>query len=247
MAVVAANTLSPTSLSLGGVGGAGTGSSVNATGVSLKETYNNFLKMLTTQLKNQDPLNPMDSKDFTSQLIQMSAAEQSISQTSKIEDMLKLMQASTVNTALNYIGLDVDYVGNKVAFNGVTPISTSYELPETAAKTQISVLNSDGTVIYSQVGEVTAGSHKFSWDGKDSSGNTQKPGVYTVEIGSQTADDKALTNKITVPGTVSGVETADGQVYLSINGQKVPIDAVKSAFALSTYYPPAGTGSTPTT
>jgi flagellar basal-body rod modification protein FlgD len=242
--VVQPQGLSASGLSIGGIAG-NLNSNTAAASQSLNQTYDNFLKMLTTQLKNQDPLNPMDSKDFTSQLIQMSAAEQSIAQTSRIEDMLKLMQASTVNTALNYIGLSVDYEGNSFAFDGMVPADITYELPENAAQTQISVLNSEGKVVYSATGETTAGQHKFSWGGTDKDGNKQKAGTYTVEIGSQTSENKALQNKISVPGTVSGVETADGQVYLVINGEKVTIDAVKSAYAMTYYYPPTtGNGDT---
>jgi flagellar basal-body rod modification protein FlgD len=231
------------SLSIGGLAGTISSNTANAS-KSLGETYDNFLLMLTTQLKNQDPLNPMDSKEFTSQLIQMSTAEQSIAQTSRIEDMLKLMQASTINTALNYIGLSVDYSGENFSYNGTVPVETSYTLPKNSAQTVISVLNSQGNVVYTATGDTDAGAHKFTWDGKDRDGNPQKAGVYTIRVGAQDAESNIIDVKTIVPGTVEGVETADGQVYLMIGGKPVTIDEVKSAYAMSYYQPPANNNTT---
>lgn len=228
------------SLAIGGIAGNVSSSTANAS-QSLNQTYDNFLKMLVTQLKNQDPLNPMDSKDFTSQLIQMSTAEQAIAQTKRSEEILKMMQASTVNTALNYIGLSVDYAGNNVSYDGKVPIDFSYELPEAAKDVQINVLNAEGNVVYTAKGEMGIGSHKYNWDGKDRDGNPAKPGMYRIEVGATNADNKALDTKVVVPGTVAGVETADGQVYLVINGEAVSIDTVRSAYGISTYYPPTTT------
>lgn len=230
-------------LALGGLAGQVNSNTANAS-KTLGETYDNFLLMLTTQLRNQDPLNPMDSKEFTSQLIQMSSAEQSIAQTSKIEEMLKMMQASTINTALNYIGLSVDYQGNNFTFDGKTAPTLGYEVPEGAVDTQVSILNSSGNVVYTAKGDSKVGQHGFVWDGKDRDGNPVKPGAYRMEVGAVDANDNALTVKTTVPGTVDGVETANGQVYLVINGEVVTIDAVKSAYAMTYYYPNSGTGGT---
>lgn len=229
------------SLALGGIAGNVTSNTDNAS-QSLNQTYDNFLKMLTTQLKNQDPLNPMDSKEFTSQLIQMSTAEQAIAQTKRSEEILKMMQASTVNTALNYIGLSVDYTGNKISYDGKVPVDFSYELPEAAKQVQINILNSEGNVVYTTSGEMGKGVHTYNWDGKDKDGNPQKAGMYRIEVGAQNADNKALETKVTVPGTVAGVETADGQVYLVINGEAVSIDSVRSAYGITTYYPPSDSG-----
>lgn len=229
------------SLSLGGLAGNLTSNTVNAS-KSLGETYDNFLLMLTTQLKNQDPLNPMDSKEFTSQLIQMSTAEQSIAQTSRIEDMLKLQQASTINTALNYIGLSVDYAGDQFSYNGQLPAEMSYVMPSDAKQAIVTVLNEEGNVVYSEPGELTAGVHKFIWDGKDKDGNPQNAGVYTIQVGATDAENNVIDTETIVPGTVQGVETADGQVYLVISGKAVTIDDVKSAYAMSYYQPPADDG-----
>lgn len=213
------------SLSLGGIAGAD-GSSEQARN-SLQTTYSQFLTLLTTQLKNQDPLNPMESNEFTNQLIQMANVEQSISQTDKMNELLVINQAATVNGALRFIGMEVDYVGGDMEYEG-NPVNIKYSLSEDSTKTRVSVLNADDQVVYSVDGNKTTGGHNFIWDGKDNDGNVVAPGKYRVEVGAQDKDGKAVETFTIVPSKVKGVETVQGQVFLIIGDQKVPIGAVQA-------------------
>lgn len=217
--------LDPISLSLGGVAGSETNTGVAQK--SLQETYSQFLTLLTTQLKNQDPLNPMDSKDFTNQLISLASAEQQIAQTQKMGQLLEINQATAVNMALNYIGKEVDYVGGDMQFKG-SPVNIKYFLEGDAQRTKISVADENGKVVFTTDGKKTAGSHAFEWDGKDSEGNVVPVGNYKVSIGAQNAEGKAVQTYAIVPAVVSAVETAGGQVLLIINGKQVSIGAVQA-------------------
>ncbi|MDB5477657.1 MAG: Flagellar basal-body rod modification protein FlgD [Alphaproteobacteria bacterium] len=213
------------SLSLGGV--AGSGKTTENSRNSLQDTYSQFLALLTTQLKNQDPLNPMDSKDFTNQLISLSSAEQQLAQTDKLNSILEVSQSSAVNMALNYIGKEVDYVGGQAQFNG-SPVNVKYYLDADATQTKVSVLDKDNNVVWSSNGDVKAGGHSITWDGKDKDGNIMANGDYTVSVGAKDKDDKAVKTTVIVPSTVSGIETADGQVMLVIGNQKVAIGSVQA-------------------
>lgn len=213
------------SLSLGGI--AGTDKTTDTARNNLADTYSQFLVLLTTQLKNQDPLDPMDSKDMTNQLIQLSNTEQQIAQTDKMNEILKINQASAVNSALSYIGKEVDYVGNDMQFSG-TPSTFKYYLNSEAVKTKLSISDSDGNVVWSGDGNIKAGGHSFTWDGKDNQGNTVPNGTYKVEIGSQDKENKAVQSVTIVPSFVTGIETADGQVLLNIGSQKVAIGSVQA-------------------
>lgn len=216
--------LDAVSLSLGGV--AGTTDTENSK-KSLADTYSQFLSLLTTQLKNQDPLDPMDSKDMTNQLIQLSNTEQQIAQTDKLNSILEVNQATAVNMALNYIGKEVDYVGGDMKYSG-DPVNIKYFLAGDATKTKISVSDKDGNVIWSGDGALKAGSSSIVWDGKDRNGNPVEPGYYKVEVGAQDKDAKAIQTYAIVPSVVEGVETAAGQVLLMINGKQVSIGAVQA-------------------
>lgn len=217
--------LDPISLSLGGVAGSETNTGVAQK--SLQETYTQFLTLLTTQLKNQDPLNPMDSKDFTNQLIQLASAEQQIAQTEKMGQLLEVNQATAVNMALNYIGKEVDYVGGDMRYSG-SPVNIKYFIEGDAQRTKISVSDENGKVVFSTDGEKKAGSHAYVWDGKDNDGNPVAEGQYKVAIGAQDADGKAVQTYAIVPAIVNSVETAGGQVLLVINGQQVSIGSVQA-------------------
>lgn len=213
------------SLSLGGV--AGTDKSTTDARNSLADTYSQFLTLLTTQLKHQDPLDPMDSKDMTNQLIQLSNTEQQIAQTDKLNEILMVNQASAVNMALNYIGKEVDYVGGDMEYAG-TPVNIKYYLEKEAEQTKISIRDADDNVVFTTDGVTDPGSNSFVWNGKDSDGNQLPAGQYKVEVGAQDADEKAVQTYTIVPAIVKSVETAGGQVLLMINGKQVSIGAVQA-------------------
>ena len=223
--------LDSSSLVLGGLGSNNTGKTAAAKD-SLAQTYNQFLTLLTTQLKNQDPLNPMDSKDFTSQLIAMANTEQQIAQTEKMDQLLQLSQATAVNQALNYIGLDVNYVGE--SFTHYNGFDTTFKYTVDGAdgvKGKVSVLDKNNQVVWSSDAAFSAGEHIMTWDGKDNLGQPVPPGAYHLAVAVQNQAQAALKTTTVVPGLVTGIDTsADGQVLLVIGDQKVPISAVQSAF-----------------
>lgn len=213
------------SISLGGI--AGVDKDTSTSKQSLADTYSQFLTLLTTQLKNQDPLDPMDSKDMTNQMIQLSNTEQQIAQTDKMNEILKINQASAVNSALGYIGKEVDYVGGETEFKG-NPVNVKYYLDKDADAVKISVLDKDGKVVTSLDGNLKAGGHNIVWDGKDRSGNIVPAGDYKIEVGAQDKEGKAVKTTTIVPSTVDGIETAGGQLLLVIGNQKVAIGAVQA-------------------
>ena len=86
--------------------------------VGLAEDFDQFLILLTTQLQNQDPLNPMDSTEFTNQLVQFSQVEQAINQNQKLDDLVSLQLGSVSSVALGYVGLDVNYISSDMNFDG---------------------------------------------------------------------------------------------------------------------------------
>jgi flagellar basal-body rod modification protein FlgD len=217
--------LDAVSISLGGIATSDT-STADAQS-SLQDTANEFLTLLTTQLQNQDPTNPMDSTAMTNQLIQLSSTEQQLAQTDKLNDILQIDQANASNIALSYIGKQVDYVGNVMQFNG-SPTDIKYSLPSATTTTQISISDSAGNVVYQSPGELTAGGHAFTWDGKDSNGNVLPSGNYTVGITAADSTGTAVTATTLVPSLVDGIETISGQLYLDIGDQQVPIGSVQA-------------------
>ncbi|SEH49181.1 flagellar hook assembly protein FlgD [Magnetospirillum fulvum] len=171
---------------------------------SLTTNFNTFLTMLTTQLKHQDPLSPMDSTQFTSQLVQYAGVEQQINTNGNLEKMLTFEKNNQASQAVNYLGEMVEVPGDKMPVQG-TSGTFSYTLPSAASSCDIQIKNSAGTVVYKTTGDLTAGRHDLTWNGIDNSGKTQDDGIYTVSVTAKDKNGAAITPTITSFGQVTKV------------------------------------------
>ena len=196
---------------------------------SLDTNYNTFLTLLTTQLKNQDPLDPMDSSQFTNQLVLFSQVEQQIQTNANLTTLISSASANTTQQALSYIGLDVQATGSSFKYDGSDAVKLGYNIPSTAAASTVGVFNSAGVEVYSAAGQTAAGNYTANWNGTDSTGNTVPAGTYTVQVSAVDGTGTPLATTTTVPGQVTGVSTTNGTTYLTINGAAVPLSNVTSA------------------
>lgn len=215
-------------MAVSGVNNTTTQTQSQASTVALNQDFDQFLKLLTTQLQNQDPLSPMDSAEFTNQLVQFSNVEQSIRTNSFLEKLLTMQTLNLTALGVSFIGKDVEVAGKFFQADGTNPVSMSYEMPADAAEGTISILDKDGNVVFTQAADTTAGRHNFTWDGKDSSGNLVPAGKYEIRIGAQTSTDAALNVTTFVPGHVNGLESADdGSLMLNVDGNLVSMTDVR--------------------
>jgi flagellar basal-body rod modification protein FlgD len=181
-----------------------------------------FLKLLTTQLQNQDPLNPTDSTEFTAQLAQFSSLEQ-LSNINETLNTLNLYQASINNAqAVGFIGKDIVANGNSIEMASGQSVSCDYELPAAAKSVVVTIYDATGNFVRDyETTAVAAGKQSLTWDGKDRNGNTVADGLYTFEV--QAVDQKDTKLDVTTfsKGTVTGVTFEDGITYL-ITGKNKP-------------------------
>jgi flagellar basal-body rod modification protein FlgD len=191
----------------------------------LSGNFNTFLTLLTTQLKNQDPTAPMDSNQFTQQLVQFSQVEQQIN----TNDNLKSLIAQGQNTAGAYA---VSYLGKAVTItNGQGALSNgaadwNYELQTPSAATVLTVTDANGNVVYSQQGETTAGNHDFSWNGQSLNGTQLPDGTYTLSVSAQGGDGSTVQSNVSSTGVVSEVDMSGAQPELMIGSMKIPLTGV---------------------
>lgn len=192
---------------------------------SLSSDIESFLQLLTTQLKYQDPLSPMDSTEFTSQLAQFATVEQGINTNSNLESLLSLTRSNQAATALSYIGKTVEAKGNvNMLTDGKTEFK--YTVDKTAATTTIVVRNSANQVVYSGPGEKTAGTYSFQWDGKNSFGAQQPDGAYSISVTTTDAEGKSSAASTFVVGTIDGADMSGDSVNVMIGSVVVPFENI---------------------
>ena len=173
----------------------------------LGEDLNTFLTMLTTQLKNQDPTNPMDTHQMTAQLVDFANVEQQIAQNQNLEDLVRLQSNNAEFGALNYIGRSIQIEGNETY---VTPTGTTwgYQIDRAAASVDLHVMNAKGRSVYSETGNLTNSiRHQFSWDAKDGKGNILEPGNYSLMVIAKDVSGKAIDSTVDSIGLVSGIKS----------------------------------------
>ncbi|MCM2343858.1 MAG: flagellar hook capping family protein [Alphaproteobacteria bacterium] len=197
--------------------------------VKLAEDFTQFLTLLTTQLQNQDPLSPMDSTEFTNQLVQFSQVEQSINTNQKLDDLLSLQLGSISSVALGYVGMDVTYTSAEMNWDGTEPVNVNYGLSAQASVAKVNVYKEDGTLVRSMDAPKSPGAQSVIWDGKDNNGNVMEAGTYSVKVEAADKDSKPMTVSTAVSGNVRGIESQDGVVYLLVGERAIALNSVINA------------------
>ena len=201
---------------------------INSGSTMLASNFETFLTLLTTQLKNQDPLSPVDSNEFTAQLTQMAGVEQQLLTNDLLTSLLAAQQGGGLSGASNYIGRDATAVWSAARFED-GEANWSYELAANAQNVKLQVLDSSGRVVWEgDAPETTEGLHDFTWDGATTAGGTaQDGGVYTLKISSaKNATGQDIDGQVLIRGRVTGVEMYDGTPYLTIGSSILPLSSV---------------------
>ena len=226
-----------------------TNSKAAASGTKLTKDYNEFMLLLTTQLQHQDPTEPLDTNQFTQQLVQFSTVEQAVATNTNLEKLVSLTSNSQINNAVGYIGKTVETEGN-AAFLNNGKSELAYTLPAGVYNSTLSVLDSSGKAVYTAKTPIAAGDGTFVWDGTNSfTGRKLPDGIYSFAISAKDAKGNALTPTTYTAGHVTGVTNVAGEVAVTLNSAlDVPLSKVRSvreAIASPVAATPGGT--TPST
>jgi flagellar basal-body rod modification protein FlgD len=191
----------------------------------LAGNFDTFLTLLTTQLQNQDPLSPMDSNQFTQQLVEFSGVEQQINTNKNLETLVNLTQGRSNADAVGYLGKSVTLSNGKGALiNGAA--SWTYALNDAAKANTITISDSNGKVVYSTEGALATGVQTFAWDGKDNYGNQLPDGQYTLTLAPQAADGSAINYAVASKGVVNQVDFSGSSPQLMIGPMEIPLTDV---------------------
>ena len=194
-----------------------------------------FLTLLITQLRNQDPLNPSDSTEFTAQLAQFSSLEQLQNINSALASFEVYQSTANNIQASNFIGQTVTAAGDTVSVTNGTSDSLSVELEAPAQTVYIQIYDAYGEYVTDiEAGSLDAGMHTLAWDATDQYGADVADGRYTFSVMAVDADGNSVSTTSYITGLVTGVDYQSGETMLLIGDQEVSIASLIRVEDLST-------------
>ncbi len=192
----------------------------------LADNFDTFLTLLTTQLKNQDPTSPMETNEFTNQLVAFTGVEQQIKSNDFLEELIGLSKGTQSSTAVAYIGKYAQVEDSQVTLAN-KKADFSYEISGEASKASVVITSDSGNVIYSEVINAPKGGlQKLTWDGRTNAGGTAKDGTYNVSITATDTNGKQINSKIYTAGRISGADFSSGEVMLTVGGSQIPVSKI---------------------
>jgi flagellar basal-body rod modification protein FlgD len=202
---------------VGSLGKAGSGTSAD---------FNMFLKLLTTQMQNQDPLDPMDTAQYTQQLVQFSQVEQSLQQTATLKDILAQLTGGGMADAAAFIGKEAHFDSAISGLGASAPASWSWQAAGPVTSLTATITDASGKVVSTGTLSPDAAAGRFNWDGTMSSGGRASDGSYTLSLTGMNASGAAIPISIQSVGVVKNVMSGEGGVTLGVNGAQLPMSSL---------------------
>lgn len=194
----------------------------------LAGNFDEFLQLLTTQLQNQDPLDPLDTNQFTQQLVEFASVEQQVDMNTNMQTLISLQQTSEATSAMQFLGANVTLSGTSATLtSSSSPATWSLNSPSPATA-KVTITSSSGQVAFTGTTSLNAGSQTYTWNGQGNNGVTWPAGQYTLAITATGANGQPVTVTTQIQGTVSGVNLSQNPPQLTVGGQTYPITAVQS-------------------
>lgn len=189
---------------------------------------NAFLKLLTTQLQQQDPTQPMDSTAFVAQLAQFSTLEQMNNTNDTLTKMLAAQSTALQTTAANFVGKNAVFQSNEVTLTAGSPVTINATLPQPAANVNVVIQDQAGNQVRTiGLGSAPAGLTHITWDGLDGNGNQAESGQYTVQVQATDASGNPMTVTQSWSAPITGVsyDTSGTPTFLA-GGISVPLSSI---------------------
>ena len=207
-------------------------SSSTTTAAGLADNFQTFLTLLTTQLQNQNPLDPLDTNQFTQQLVQFAQVEQQLKSNDQLSSLVSLQKTAQSSNALNFVGKTAVVDGNTAALsNGQA--SWSITAPVDANATVV-ITNSVGQTVFTGDYSITAGPHAFNWDGKSKDGTQWPAGNYKITVSGKDTSGNAIAMSTEVQGNIDSADLTANPPLLTIGGQTYTVDQIKRVVSAST-------------
>jgi flagellar basal-body rod modification protein FlgD len=193
---------------------------------AIAENFDAFLLLLTTQLKNQSPLDPLDTNQFTQQLVQFASVEQQLKSNDTLNALLTSSRVSAASTAASFVGMQVtaDGITSRLS-NGQAEWSID---PARNAQVSLTVKDAQGNVVAAQTVAMAAGAQRFAWNGITSTGTRAPDGDYTLSVSARDPAGQSVAVKTEVAGRVDSVDLSGEAAVLIVGSSRVPLANVRS-------------------
>lgn len=197
----------------------------NVASSKLNADFDMFLKLLTVQMQNQDPLNPMDTSQYTQQLVQFSQVEQAIEQTGTLKSILGSLGTQNLTQASSLIGRQVE-TATPVAGLGERPAQWAWTAPREVASLTATITDASGRVV--DVRQLSGGATSGSmiWDGENATGRQMAAGSYTLSLSGVDVNGGDVPIHVSGTGRVSDVQLSNGTILVAINGARFELSAL---------------------
>ncbi|MBN9310867.1 MAG: flagellar hook assembly protein FlgD [Devosia sp.] len=222
--------------------GASSSSSTATSRQTIAQNFDTFLQLLTTQLRNQNPLDPLDTNQFTQQLVQFTGVEQQLKTNQFLEAMMTSTQTANNSQAVSYVGKVVTASGTKAEL--VDGSATWHFAVGSKSDITATVRDAKGNTVYTKSGTVNSGESVFTWDGIGNDGKQKPEGSYTVSIEARDSATGKLVDVATeMTGEVTGVDFTGSEPVLIVGGGRVNLSSILSVRARTAADGQAGSGS----
>ncbi|MES0870781.1 flagellar hook assembly protein FlgD [Pseudovibrio denitrificans] len=200
------------------------GSSGSSAQNSINANFDLFISLLTTQIQNQDPLEPLDSSEYTNQLVQYTMVEQQVATTEKLDEQLTQLKTQSASQFVNYIGKEVTAQSSTAQLKDD---KASWNLDAVSAgKATVTIKNSEGAEVYQKEIDLVEGDNTFEWDGVATNGTKAEDGAYSIDIITKDANGEPFAVQTEVKGTVDAVDFSTGDIILHMGDLKIPVGEV---------------------
>ncbi|MCK1515047.1 flagellar biosynthesis protein FlgD [Bradyrhizobium sp. 190] len=229
---MAVNATMPTTVvSAPGTGTATSNNTASEKTTGIADNFQTFLTLLTTQLQHQNPMDPLDTNQFTQQLVQFAGIEQQLKSNEQLKSLVEIEKSAQATNALIYVGNTVSVDGSKAAFDKSATWNFQSE-KETSAT--ITITNSAGQTAYSGNFALKKGGSSFVWDGKGNDGVQWPPGNYTLTATGKDSSGNTVAISTEVQGIVDSVDLTASPPLVSIGGQSYTTDKIKRVMRSTT-------------
>lgn len=199
-----------------------------------------FLQLMITKLRYQDPLNPMDDADFIAQLAQFSTLEQmnNIAEGIATSNQWDFLQMQSINNSMatGLIGKDIKATYNGVYVDAINKPQITYTTDEFVTDVEFTVRDAAGNMIATlKDSNIEPGVNSIEWDGRDNQGNRVEQGYYTIEVSATNGSGQTIRPRLSLIGTVETIVYREGAAFLRVNGTEIPLGDVTAVGAQGSF------------